>query len=505
MISPPAQRFEVSCHYRLINCHIQWRLYLFFLILFLYPTQQGRRGTTLANNIDPIFSLSNHLRGSSEESSSRSRNSVSSTHNHFHHDPYLPCDRPWPNLTLFLPIYLMTEGPRVHEWEEIFLKSFLFFWPHQYAKTKLLIIVDEEQTHDNNFHTFKHKVNHYASTNMPPVDERADNKIMIKTNNYPSNWYRKGHDRQQLLMLYADEFVDSEYVGFVDTDCEFVTYVDREDLFEDGKPVVNGRIGPVHDWVWYYMPAATKHLLQLDEPMRCMAYFPVIIKTQHIKEMREYIERINGGKSLREVLFLEMIDKAQGRYSQFSFMCAYIWAFHRDEYVWYASNIDPTHNLAAQFEIIEGYWVDPPEGTITNMSVFTRQMLLPKPRVAIHTNYERELTTERNHGILKHGYCISPPYPNRLCDEAVIVVNDTMTKETFYPPSSNGHRSRHPPPEFMATMPYMHRFEDGHFWILYDANIIQIEGWKRYRRLKYCKKEWDFTIYNMTEYPLVLN
>jgi hypothetical protein len=63
------------------------------------------------------------------------------------------------------------------------------------------------------------------------------------TSNEPSTYYKRGHDRQQRLMFWADNFTTAEYVGFVDTDCVFITYVDREDLFENGKPVINGRSG----------------------------------------------------------------------------------------------------------------------------------------------------------------------------------------------------------------------------------------------------------------------
>ena len=61
----------------------------------------------------------------------------------------------------------------------------------------------------------------------------------------PSEWYHRATDRQQLMMLWADNFTSSEY-AFVDSDAVFLTAVDREDLFEDGKPVINGRLGP-HD------------------------------------------------------------------------------------------------------------------------------------------------------------------------------------------------------------------------------------------------------------------
>jgi len=421
-------------------------------------------------------------------------------HSHFYHEPYLPCDRPWPNLTLFLPVYLMpSTAVRAHEWEKIFLKSFLFFWPHEYARTKLLVLVDEEQTQNNpDYEVFEQKLRHYAGAKMPPLSLPAEQKIVIKTNNYPGNWYaNKGHDRQQLLMLYADEFVDSEYVGFVDTDCEFITYVDREDLFEDGKPVVSGRIGKVHDWAWYFMTGATKYFLNLDEPMRCMAYFPVIMKTAHIKEMREYIERLHGNKSLREELFLPMITAARGRYSQFSFMCAYIWHFHRDEYVWYASDTDPDYDFVSKFNILPGHSVSPPQGTLTNKSLlFSPQMLRPKPRIAVHTNYIEGMTNSLNREILKQGFCISPPFPNVHCQKYTWNNSDIPVLHKPGTKKKPHHFKESDGSGTIATFSYMHKFEDADYWKIYDTEVLKSEGRKRFSRLKTCVPRWDFSLYN---------
>jgi hypothetical protein len=49
-------------------------------------------------------------------------------------------------------------------------------------------------------------------------------------------------------MFWADQYTDDEYVGFGDSDCLFYTHIDREDIFEDGKPVVHGRIGESHSF-----------------------------------------------------------------------------------------------------------------------------------------------------------------------------------------------------------------------------------------------------------------
>ena len=61
------------------------------------------------------------------------------------------------------------------------------------------------------------------------------------------------------MMFWADNYSTSEYIGFVDSDTLFTTYVDVEDLFEQGKPVVNGRLDYVNKKgdPWATAPAAT--------------------------------------------------------------------------------------------------------------------------------------------------------------------------------------------------------------------------------------------------------
>jgi hypothetical protein len=459
-------------------------------------------------------------------------------HFHFNHEQNLPCDRPWPTLTLFLPLRILEEThPRAHEWEEIFMKSFLFFWPHSYAKTKLMILLDEEQTKgskeiESQYQTFKDQIAHYNATetsmSKAPTSKLS---ISIKTSNNSSyhshhrddNEKHYDYDQQQLSMLYVDKYIDeseSEFVGFVDTDCQFVTYIDREDLFEDGnKPVIHGRIGPVPDWRWYYTPLATKKFLGLDEPMRCaMSYYPVILKTRHIQEMRVYIENLHDGKSLQK-----MIHETKGKYSIFSFMCTYIWYFHREEYVWYVSDTDPTYDLSSKFKILsEGrtsQWVDPPIGIVTNKSaIFINKHVIrssPKPRVAIRyisKGEDEETETMNIHEIVKRGYCISPPFPNLYCDlNQLLKVSDvfssliSLTIDQFYAnvtDPAHTHAHAHPPFEIVATMPYMHHFEDANYWSIYPMQELRIQGIKRYHRLKNCVHTWDYSLYNMSAFPL---
>lgn len=200
------------------------------------------------------------------------------------------------------------------------------------------------------------------------------------------------------------------------------TYVDREDLFEDGKPVVNGRYGdltanqnggrPGDVW-WATVPHSTHSILGILESMRCMSYFPVIVRTQHIREMREYMEQRHGKPF--DALFKEfLIGRA---YSQFNIMCTYLFDKHRDEYRWYVHDVSPGWD----------YRNPPPApGQESDPSKYTAEMRYPKPRIALHSNYRnfKELHfvgSADEYSVLitlQAGVCFGPPFPKpyRMCN-----------------------------------------------------------------------------------------
>jgi hypothetical protein len=64
------------------------------------------------------------------------------------------------------------------------------------------------------------------------------------------------------------------------------------------------------------MPLGTFIGTGLLEPMRCMSYFPVIIKTRHFKSMRAYFETYH--KRPFDDIFLNVFNN--GSYSQFNIM-----------------------------------------------------------------------------------------------------------------------------------------------------------------------------------------
>ena len=255
------------------------------------------------------------------------------------------CDRPWPSLELFLPIALAEPHGKNREAQQMrrrnaefgvwLMRSLFLFWPLERSRTTLRLIFDEEVGPTMPQGNFTHL--HRAAWNAINFYVRQYQKYHPSF--LPSSWfrenftaistvYKKGYDRQQWLMFWADNFTTAEYVGFIDTDTLFTTYVDREDLFDHGRPVVNGRIGVNPRPPWSHVPANTLNFTGVLEPMRCMSYFPVVIKTAHLVDFRRYIETLHGRPF--DAVF-ERLFAANGMNSQFNIMCAYLYTHRRSE------------------------------------------------------------------------------------------------------------------------------------------------------------------------------
>jgi hypothetical protein len=65
-------------------------------------------------------------------------------------------------------------------------------------------------------------------------------------------------------------------------------------------------------------------------------------------------------------------------YSEFNIMCTYVYHLHRDSYRWYVHNTNPDWNGKDNPTPVKGLAFD------VFSKQFTPQMLLPKPRVAVH-------------------------------------------------------------------------------------------------------------------------
>ena len=67
------------------------------------------------------------------------------------------------------------------------------------------------------------------------------------------------------------------------------------------------------------------------------------------------------------------------QYSEVNLLCTYVWYYHRDEYTWYAFDTTPQWDGQTNPVPVHGH-----EG---NRSIFSPDMLRPKPRVAIHARF----------------------------------------------------------------------------------------------------------------------
>lgn len=188
-----------------------------------------------------------------------------------------------------------------------------------------------------------------------------------------ATYHGKGHSRQQLLMFWADNFTTAEYVGFVDTDTVFVTRVVDSDVFDGAKPRIIGLVGrPSNDW-WAAIPPSTHAAIGQPEVMRCMTYFPVVIKRAHLQQLRTHVEVLHG-KSF-DLVFRNF---SASEFSQFNIMCNYLWYHHRDAYAWSLHQQTPGWNGSVNGQV--------PAQELQQL-LSNPQLTKPVVRTSIHAGY----------------------------------------------------------------------------------------------------------------------
>lgn len=295
----------------------------------------------------------------------------------------LVADGRWPDLVLFVPVFPGGEK----ELNEVLLRSLAFFWPKPHLK--LLFLVDAEVAERKNFtKRLEKKASQFCSSASVAFNSISENVFG------GSGWHR-----QQLIMLWADNFTDSAYVGFVDDDTIITNHVLYEDLFdEDGRPVVIGRSTDgtstrSDDKFWSkQVPAGTAWAYGgQKEVMRTMNYFPVIVKTDHFKYIREAMLSHHPDFNCFDDFYVSL--RKRGAYSQFNLMHQYLWHHKRDEYSWH---------LQATAANDETFWhIDNASGNFTD----------PKPRISLHLNYDNRKNEMGNEhfiaDVLRRGFCYS--------------------------------------------------------------------------------------------------
>ena len=193
-----------------------------------------------------------------------------------------------------------------------------------------------------------------------------------------------------LSYFYPEEYTSAEYVGFVDTDTMFTTVVTPNMLFVNGKPTVQARIGqPFYQQALECWSDVTEYFIGKKEALQCMTYFPVIFKVQHVVEFRKFAEKRFGKPFLQ--IFKKSFDFPNqfvpkgDCVCQYSIICNYLWYYRRGEYDFHLQMI-PDLN-----------WTGDRRRESQQSLVYFRSidanLLIPKPRVAIHAKHYMEHET----------------------------------------------------------------------------------------------------------------
>ena len=228
--------------------------------------------------------------------------------------------------SLELAVRMNSNPAAVTVYKELFLRSLQLFWPEEWLY--LTVILDDENPLD-------HVVGKNLSQLWP-----GPKIVYLGPGN--SSIYQDNQRRRMFLdYFYPERYVSAEYVGFADSDNMFTTVITPQVLFrlEDRKwkPTVQARIGePYWQQNWECWSDVSEIMLGKKEALQCMSYFPVIIKVEHIIEMRSYIENRTGKpftEVFREVLLIEnphfskTLKLLNDCVCQFSILCNYIGIF----------------------------------------------------------------------------------------------------------------------------------------------------------------------------------
>ena len=230
---------------------------------------------------------------------------------------------PWANIPKFaIYVRFSSSNPRFpKEYEDVLLRSMRLFFPMDRAK--LLVVLDDENKGD-------YQLGEKLKTIWPKPE------VCYLGPGDPSMYMNGGKRRMFLDMMYPDNCTDIEYVGYVDTDTFFDTLVTPQLLFDtkdNNKPIIIAKIGEVAFKIW---AKASFNFLKKKEVLQCMSTFPVMVKTEHMQQMRKDLSKLHGGKPFDEIFRDALEPTGSGDYlvCQFSIMCNYLWYYHRDEYSW---------------------------------------------------------------------------------------------------------------------------------------------------------------------------
>ena len=285
-------------------------------------------------------------------------------------------------------------------YEGVLVQSIRYFWPDL---TSLVVVLDNERHQDHIFAENIQKRFPFPRTCfMDPI------KGVIYS----------GHDRMQRDMFYPERCTTKKYVAYVDTDTIFIARVVPEVLFDGDKPIIIAVYGNMSDHFWDHAARSTAAIFRTREVMKCMAFFPVIMKVEHVVELRKYLEKLHN-TSLENILQANKVKL----FSQFNLMCQYIWLFHRSEYKFHWQRTFNSTEVSPGRED-QNYYKE----------IITPEQMAPIPRVCDHYKYHQVYGNWKSQDtyrkLFKSSICFMGGFS--LCpDKCKLFDKDSLRKEMF--------------------------------------------------------------------------
>ena len=269
-------------------------------------------------------------------------------------------------------------------YERVLVQSMKYFWPDSYS---MVVVLDQEKPED---HVFGNTIE--KSFPFP----RICFMDTLSISGFP------GKDRMQRDMIYPEKCISKKYVAFVDTDTMFITRIVPELLFVEGKPIVIGIYGHEAHKTGRGTAKSTAAMLKTKHVMKCMSYFPVIMKVEHVIELRQYLEKLHN-KSVEDIFRNARLSYYD--WCQYDLMCLYVWMFHRSEY-----------HFRLQFS--KGPYTEGREDPVYYEREVTPEQKLPIVRSSAHYKYIKagDWKTQKAYTeLLRTGICYAGGF--ELCPE----------------------------------------------------------------------------------------
>ncbi len=137
--------------------------------------------------------------------------------------------------------------------------------------------------------------------------------------------------QQQSDKMHADHFTDAEFVVFLDSDCHLIRPMCPDDLIVDCRrprwlytPYASISSGDGLTW-----KKVTEKFIGHSVEFEFMRRHPFTAPAWALREMRAWCHKTHG-----VTLERYMMSQPDRQCSEFNFLGAYLWFYHRDKVVW---------------------------------------------------------------------------------------------------------------------------------------------------------------------------